>query len=259
MDDTLPDTSSPRSWRSFARFGLRGLLICTFICAVVMAYFSARINRTRHESRIKAELEANDITVARASGLRESADERFDRSVGPTYGQLCIDEWLDIPLYDPVVAIFAEEGFAYHNDRMNDLLSRLSELPQVQLVSFETALVQDQHLVHLRELPRLRTLYLRRARITDAGLRHIAHLQELRRLGLDKTPISDEGIESVGRLKNLELLCLANTKVTDACIVDLLQLTHLKQLDLSYTQFTPDGVKALHKAMPGTDILFHER
>jgi hypothetical protein len=77
----------------------------------------------------------------------------------------------------------------------------------------------------------------------------------LRMLVLDETQITDAAMEDVGELVNLdEWLGLTDNQLTDAAVPHLSRLTKLRSLNLLRTSVSPEGLRQLRLALPGTQV-----
>jgi hypothetical protein len=243
-DVTTSPPNTPKPRRRWLQFSLRTLMILVLVCAVPFGWLASRIDDARAERKSVAALSRIGAHVSYTSSPSLSTDSRFDSSTQQSTAACRVDEWLDIRLFDRVVALHAEglgRGVS-PGQTLDSPIARVADLRQVQLINLDHSLVTDGDLVHLRPLRCLRTLYLWGTNVGDAGIGNIADLAEIRILGLQRSLITDAGVERLRGLKNLVTLNLAETRVTDKCVPDLAGLRKLAQLDLSYTQVTDVGL-----------------
>ena len=114
----------------------------------------------------------------------------------------------------------------------------------------------DNDLSNLKFLPQIQCLYLSGSPITDKGLIHLQTLPLLQTLSLGGSLITDEGLTHLKSLSQLRDLDLMNTGITDAGLEHLQNMQYLRLVYLSSTQVTPQGVEKLRQAMPYTLILY---
>ena len=111
-------------------------------------------------------------------------------------------------------------------------------------------------LKHLHWLSQLQTLALRHGDINDEGLRLLRGLDSVQSLNLNRTQVTSAGIAHLVNLRGLRVLLLQNTQVDDRALPHLTQLKGLRAINLLDTDFTDEGVEALRRSMPNTQILF---
>ena len=99
-------------------------------------------------------------------------------------------------------------------------------------------------------------LDLSRTGITDNALRGVSSMSRLTSLNLHSTSITDKGLTSLKSLRYLLSLNLYNTKVTNKSIATLGRMKQLRSLYLWQSQVDAEGIKALRKQLPNTDIHF---
>jgi len=253
------------------RYGLRTLLI---VVAAVGVWLGVRVNAARRQQAAVATIQRLGGTVYYAHQIREDS---LGRLVAEPDKPLPLPKWLRPVaerIFPPAVAsVSLRETQATDRDleilkffphlRRLDLaktavtddglaiVGRLRELESLSVVGLE---IDDRGIEHLKSL-RLTHLSLWKTRVTDAGVRHLRHMTMLRMLTLDETQITDAAMEDVGELVNLEeWLGLTDNRLTDAAVPHLSKLTKLRSLNLLRTNVSPEGLRQLRIALPGTQV-----
>jgi hypothetical protein len=96
----------------------------------------------------------------------------------------------------------------YSTVNTNVLLSRLSGMPEVEKIAFESTIDLDSEgLKHLKAFPNLRSLsfYCERS-VNDSTFQYICDCPELERLSLTFTGLTGTGLASITQLASLEYL-----------------------------------------------------
>ncbi len=133
------------------------------------------------------------------------------------------------------------DQLSFYDTNVEDAeLAYLKNMKKLRMLNLTDNFITDQGLVHLKGLKNLESLSLRKTEITDAGLAHLSELNKLRNLYLSNTSITDKGLMHLKCLKNLAILSLSNTEVTDAGLSHLEQLNQLQKLYLDNTQVSED-------------------
>jgi hypothetical protein len=140
---------------------------------------------------------------------------------------------------------------------LGENLRLLHELPDVEHLSFETPLMDDDGLAALKGLPQLRDLNLYRSRVGDAGLKYLKTLPSLRRVPMGETRVTDKGLVHLKDLTQLEYVGLRGDRVTDAGLVHLKDLTNLTGLYLGETKVTDAGLVHLRRLTKLNWLLLH--
>jgi N-acyl-D-amino-acid deacylase len=159
------------------------------------------------------------------------------------------------------------------------LVETVTELPDVEVLSFAGCSIRDESIARIAGLKRLRDLDLSYTDITDAGVGRLGVLTDLQRLDLTATEIGDEGLKHLagltrlqhlrlnyGRftdkgvaalagLRSLSTLEVARSRVTDSSVDTLAALPGLRHLNLDYTAISDAGVAKLAAARPELESL----
>jgi hypothetical protein len=98
-------------------------------------------------------------------------------------------------------AVFVD--FAKVDDVKDAELEPLSQLPNVEQITFDSASIGNGALQYLEGLKNLSRLSLRGTKVTDAGMVHLQKCPALSEIDLERLPITDEGLVKLGPLKNL--------------------------------------------------------
>ena len=163
--------TNPKPKRRWYQFSLRTLMLFMVVCAVVSAWFGKKLDETRREQVMVAEI------------------EKLGGRVG--YMDTMVPRWVAAPFRR---ASFV--GFCYGNVT-DDEVVHLERLTNLKRLSLNGAQVTDAGLVHLEGLPNLEVLGLAYTQVTDAGLEHLKGLSNLKRLYLNGTKVTDEGVEKL--------------------------------------------------------------
>ncbi|QDT77278.1 Leucine Rich repeats (2 copies) [Gimesia maris] len=159
------------------------------------------------------------------------------------------------------------DQLSFYDTNVEDAeLRYLNNMKNLRMLNLTDNFITDQGLIHLKPLKNLEYLSLNKTDITDAGLVHLSELKKLRNLYLSNTSITDQGLVHLKGLKNLAILSLINTKVTDAGLSHLQQLDQLQKLYLDQTQVSENeqhrwqiALEQRAKKYTGKDILVHSR
>ncbi len=116
--------------------------------------------------------------------------------------------------------------------------------------------VSDEGLKKLLKLRSLKKLDLSENSITDAGLKEsVSKMENLDELNLSGTKVTDAGVASLRSLKHLRKLWLRDLRsVSDASVPVLISLPEMQDLELQKTNITANGIQALAKALPKSEI-----
>lgn len=124
------------------------------------------------------------------------------------------------------------------------------DLPNIQQISAFATLIEGKFLSRLAGHKQLQTLMLNWSPVKDSSLVYLGALPALQYLSLGNTAISDEGMPSIAQCHNLIALDLGgNRKITNKNLRCLLNLKKLRSLIISNTTATFDGVMVL-KGLP---------
>ncbi|MBL8848521.1 MAG: hypothetical protein JNG89_02510 [Planctomycetaceae bacterium] len=112
----------------------------------------------------------------------------------------------------------------------DDMLQRLSLVPEVSVLTLHDVPLSDAALSPIRELPNLSKLVIDNVPITEDALQLIADCRSLEALWLRRVPISGEGAAALQRLPKLRELSLLSDCLTQAGIETLTKLPGLQTL-----------------------------
>ncbi len=122
-------------------------------------------------------------------------------------------------------------------------LSRLSNLPALEEVNFDSCLVGDWALAHFADnnvVPNLVSLNLADCDLTDSGMPHLPKLKKLKHLSLFYCNISNQGLRHLSGMMSLETLNLDSRDISDDGLYHLRNL-NLKSLDVFSARITDIG------------------
>lgn len=123
-------------------------------------------------------------------------------------------------------------------------LSRLTNLPALQELNFDSCPVGDWSLAHLADnnvTPNLISLDLADSDLTDAGMSHLPKFKHLKKLSLFYCNISNSGLAHIARMTQLEELNLDSRDIGDEGLIHLRNLKNLKSLDIFSGRVTDAG------------------
>ncbi len=115
----------------------------------------------------------------------------------------------------------------------------------------------DRKAAALGGFPELRFLDLSWTGIADLTAKRLTGTR-LTKLKLIGTKITDEGLRHIGQIDTLEMLSLYRTEVGDAGLRHLHGLPRLRILAVGNTAVTPQGRKAIQRAIPGLKVSDYE-
>ncbi|MGE0605883.1 MAG: hypothetical protein AB7O62_02065 [Pirellulales bacterium] len=133
----------------------------------------------------------------------------------------------------------------------DDDLQLLADLaPLESLVLQVPTEISDAGLAHLAGLMNLKTLNLKNSTVTDEGLAALAGLPRLELLRLGSSQVRGPGLRHIAELAELRHLILQKAPLADAGLAHLHGLGKLESLYVEETETTPEGLRALQKALP---------
>src|SRR5262245_11144674 len=253
------------------RYGLRTLLI---VMAAIGVWLGWRVNAARRQQAAVAAIQQLGGTVFYAHQIRE---DRLGRLIAEPDKPSPLPKLLRPVaerIFPPAVASVSLRDtqatdrdleilkFFPHLQRLDlgntrvtdDGLGIVGQLRELESVSAVGLTIGDRGVEHLKSL-QLTHLSLWKTRVSDAGVRHLRQMTTLRMLTLDETQITDAAMEDVGELVNLDdWLGLTDNRLTDAAVPHLSKLTKLRSLNLLRTNVSPEGLRQLRMALPGTQV-----
>lgn len=151
--------------------------------------------------------------------------------------------------------------YLYETSGTNDLLKRLSEVPEVELLKLELTDVTDKGMRYVAALPKLKslTVYGGYWSVGNRGLAQLRRLANLKHLELINTRVTDDGLvvlKDVPRLQSLVLFHEAwrGRTFTDAGVAHLKGLTNLQTLELIGGWISDEAARELQRALPNCKI-----
>ena len=230
------ETPGERSWRRFARFSVRGLIVLVLVVGFVLGWF---VRRAHLQSEAVAAVRNAGGTVAYDWEDKEWHPVQGGKPGGPKW----LADRLGPDYFDTVIAVL--DGHTMSDAEM----PLIGELDRLEVLDINDAsAVSDLGLSPVTALKRLRKLSIRGTRATDAGLEHIKNLTKLEELDLDNTEVSGAGLKFLEKLTRLLILSLSGTDVDDAGLEHLKGLTNLEALRLGQTKITGAGTGACRGA-----------
>jgi hypothetical protein len=136
-------------------------------------------------------------------------------------------------------------------------LRYLRELPNLEILSIDTAPLRDDGIEHLAACKKLRCIELRSVSVSPAGFRRLAESESLEHLILANTQIGDRGLAELANLPKLKYLDLRDPIITDAGIAAIARCQKLRQLRLWEPNITDSALIHLAK-MTGLESLLIE-
>ena len=162
------ETPGARSWRRFARFSVRGLIVLVLVVGFVLGWFVRR-----------AHLQSEAVAAVRNAGGTVAYDwednEWHPVQGGKPGGPKWLADRLGPDYFDTVIAVL--DGHTMSDAEM----PLIGELDRLEVLDINDAsAVSDLGLSPVTALKRLRKLSIRGTRATDAGLEHIKNLTKPR-------------------------------------------------------------------------------
>lgn len=137
-----------------------------------------------------------------------------------------------------------------YSDVRDSHLSRLTYLPMLEELNFDSCPIGDWSLAHLADngvVPNLTALDLADTDVTDMGMAHIAKFSKMKKLSLFYCNITNAGLRHLSTLTSLEELNLDSRDVGDEGLSHLRSLTKLRALDIFSGRVTDYGCMHLSK------------
>mmetsp|Transcript_13749 Transcript_13749/g.21014 ORF Transcript_13749/g.21014 Transcript_13749/m.21014 type:complete len:879 (-) Transcript_13749:1467-4103(-) len=137
-----------------------------------------------------------------------------------------------------------------YSDVRDSHLSRLTYLPMLEELNFDSCPIGDWSLAHLADngvVPNLTALDLADTDVSDMGMVHIAKFTKMRKLSLFYCNITNAGLRHLSTLTSLEELNLDSRDVGDQGLYHLQNLSKLRALDIFSGRITDYGCIHLSK------------
>lgn len=127
----------------------------------------------------------------------------------------------------------------------------LKNLPQLQKLAIEHAVLSPASLAAITQCSQLRSLSLIDAGLTDSSIVPLKALTRLEHLNLSQNPkITDAGLKTIAAMERLRSLHLAHCKITDKGLAQLQNLEGLRTLNVVQTAVTQEALERLADAHP---------
>ena len=162
--------------RRWYQFSLRTLMLFMVVCAIPSAWVGSKLEATRREQVVVAEIE------------KLGGDVAYHDMIGP--------DWLARHFRKVGVVAFGGP-FGNPTQTTDNDLKHLKELTSLKWLVLTNTPVTDAGLEHLTGLTHLRSLSLESTQFTDAGLEPLKGLTNLEDLWLTRTQVTDAGVEKL--------------------------------------------------------------
>ncbi len=241
----------PRFWR----YSLRGLLLLTVGCCVMLGWWT---NHARVQRRAR-------LAVENAEGWMHYSYE-YDRDgkrvqnaepLGP--------DWLRERLGDEYFTSIRSISARWSMLR-DDHLVAIGGLPSLQNLSTNHAwagstvgtfvFVPDEHRNQGHYLNGSYQRFVEDAPVTDAGLAYLASCRNLEYLILYNTSATNEGIAALSGLTRLRTLMIDSPNITDGAVEHFARMSSLERLCVHATSITAQGMAKLKAALPQCEVLY---
>jgi hypothetical protein len=242
MTSDPPDKASPRPRR--LRFGLRTLFVVIAVVGVVLVWFAWRLEATKEQRRLIAEIEASGGEVMTHFGGHWYSFTRRNLINGSIVGvRIRRPDFSDLSLLaDQKRLIVIDLAGTQVRD-----ISPLAQFTRVTWLSLANTNVSD--LSPVADMKALHHLDLSGTRVTDVS--PLAGLQQLEIINLSGTQVTDLS-PLRGRPRWFDELDLSNTPISD--ISDLMKIAHVQKLNLSGTRISAEDVAKLQQQFPHCTI-----
>ena len=211
----LKQTPRTSRTRRLVQFSLRGLLVLVAICSV---WLGIAFHRAREQARAVAAIKSSGGYVFYDfQGIEADSFDQWGTSDVPAW----LVNSLGVDFFHAVTLVVFDV-----TPITDDLLSTVSELPEVRYLAFLSAGLSDNSLVHLKRLKKLQMLQIlsldhEPPDFDDAALVVIADLSELRELEIYRESLTDSGLQQFNRLTKLQRLMLGDVQVSHAGAAEL--------------------------------------
>jgi hypothetical protein len=213
----------------FLQYSLATLFLSVTAVGLVLAPW---VNRAHHQQRVIADVERLGGSVTFEHELSGAYNSKI-----PSW----LQAWLSPDYYRTVRGIDLER----QQPLSDELLQRISQLPDVAELSLREDQLTDDSLRHVGRMRKLKGLRIGFNPITDKGLVHLADLDELLLLDLCVTQVTDDGLRQLQSLPKLWRLELYGDKITNRGAATLAEMPGLGGLDLANTKITSGGLQPL--------------
>ncbi|MCU0713239.1 MAG: hypothetical protein MUC43_14355 [Pirellula sp.] len=145
--------------------------------------------------------------------------------------------------------------FFYSTGNTDALIKKLSSIPEVRGLTFETTDLSDLGVTFIATLPNVEKLTIHGGTVGNSGLSTLRNLENLKTLHMVNLELTDDGLVTLLSMKNLETLTVysnqrSNTKLTDSAIMHLRELKTLKKLNVGGGWLSLNSVNELKSKLP---------
>jgi hypothetical protein len=225
MNTVHPKTGS-RSWRTYVRFSMRGLLVLILALGVGLGWLV-------HRAQVQRDL----VNAIQRAGGQIWYDWQFKDgrivSNGVPPGLKWLVEVLGVDYFADVTVINESQGIA------DKELAQIGSLSKLERLNLNGSTVTDAVLADLSGMTNLEFLGLNETAVSDAGMARLKRLTKLKTLMLDKTKVIDTGLNELDGLTNLDGLNLCGTAVGDSGLGVVKGMTNLRILSLRTAPKSP--------------------
>lgn len=229
----------PQPRRYWRQFSLRGLIAVVTVAALLLAWFTWRLNKARVQDAA-----AEAIVHAGGMVVYESKTNFLGEWSRRLFGGDPTRKLVDVSLFDDKSAAFVSQY-------------GLNDLQIIRLIG--GASVTDASLPHLVKCSQLQVLYLTGANVTDQGLTAIGRHPLLVELWLANTAVSDAILPKLAELRALHVLDIQDTAITDAGMQQIATLPALRILFLDSDRITNEGLRHLGSSPNLNSLVLAER
>ena len=145
--------------------------------------------------------------------------------------------------------------FFYSTGNTDALIQKLSSMPEVRGLTFETTDLSDLGVTFIATLPNIEKLTIHGGTVGNSGLNSLRNLENLKTLHMVNLELTDDGLITLLSMKNLETLTVysnqrSKTKLTDSAIKHLRDLKTLKRLNVGGGWLSLNSVNELKSSLP---------
>lgn len=209
MTDSPATPGSPkrrRGWLRLPRFGIRGLLIFTTFCCLMLAAWSVYVDPFRQQA----------TAVARIRQLDGEVEERA--ATGPGWQQWLVKKFLGEDAFTEAYRVVLK------NVKVpEEMQTQLGRLPYVQHLELDGAEIDDRLVRSLLPGEQLEHLSLRYTNITNNSLAAAARFPQLRTLKVTGAEVGDDGFLLLADNGSLQELFIRWTNVTEEGVAEFKQ------------------------------------
>lgn len=169
------------------------------------------------------------------------------------------DEWIKGEI-EKLTSGQSSGVYFYSTTNSDSLVNRLSGMPEIRRLTFETTDLTDDGVKIIATLPNLDKLTIHGGATTDAGLTSLSHIPTLRTLHLVNLKLTDQGLATLLALRDLEYLTIycgenSKSKLSNAAVQNLRQLKQLKKLNVGGGWLPATAIDELKVLLPNCEIV----